>query len=268
MSNNYNIETDLEVEDVVNEEKEVFDDYEEEYEEITDFGDYSIADADARWGNMDFDQLVVEMEGLVSRGKRYFFSKTKRVVNGKDIAMLSEYIQAKFPEEITSANDIIAREGTIINDATAKANAIIATARKQETEISNSAKTYYAETIKKAQDDAATIIARANAQAEEMVQEHNITRLARERAEQIKNTTEQETQAMIARTTADCEELKAQAKEWTINMVEGARQFIAAGLSGYQNVAMTHLDNINIVNKQFMTEYAVQARNLGIDGNN
>ena len=58
------------------------DDVEEEYEEITDFGDYSAADAEARWGSMDFDQLVVEMEGLVSRGKRFFFSKTKRVVNG------------------------------------------------------------------------------------------------------------------------------------------------------------------------------------------
>lgn len=264
MSNFYNLE-DLEVEDVVSTGEE---DYEEEYEEITDFGDYSAADAEARWGSMDFDQLVVEMEGMVSRGKRFFFSKTKRIVDGKDIATLAEYIQSRFPDEIVAANDIIAREATIINDATAKSNTIIATARKQETEISNSAKTYYAETIKKAQDDAATIIARAKAQAEEMVQEHNITRLARERAEQIKLSTEQETQAMIAKATSDCEELKAQAREWTVGIVEGARNFVTNGLAGYQSVAMTSLDNINVVNKQFQSEYSVQVRNLGIDSNN
>ena len=262
MSNFYNLETDLEVEDVVATDEGAF---EEEFEEITDFGDYNAADAEARWGNMDFDQLVVEMESLVSRGKRFFFSKTKRIVNGQDIAMLAEYIQSRFPDEVVAANDIIARETTIINDATAKSNSIISTARKQETEISNSAKTYYAETIKKAQEDAATIIARANAQAEEMVLEHNITRLARERAEQIKAQTEQETQAMIAKATSDCEEIKAQAREWTIGIVEGARNFVTNGLAGYQGVAMSSLDNINAVNKQFQSEYSVQVRNLGID---
>ncbi len=265
MSNFYDLETDLEVEDVVSSDEDA---YEEEYEEITDFGDYNAADADARWGSMDFDQLVVEMEGLVSRGKRFFFSKTKRVVDGKDIAMLAEYIQSRFPDEIVTANDIISREATIINDATAKSNSIIASARKQETEISNSAKTYYSETIKKAQDDAAKIIARAQAQAEEMVQEHNITRMARERSEQIKLATEQETQAMIAKTTEDCEELKARAKEWTVGIVEGARDFVTNGLAGYQNVAMQSLDNINAVNKQFQSEYSVQVRNLGLDSNN
>lgn len=266
MSNFYDLETDLEVEDVLSSEEEEIEE-EEEFEEITDFGDYNAADADARWGDMDFDQLVVEMEGLVSRGKRYFFSKSKRVVDGKDIATLAEYIQNRFPEEITSANDIISREATIINDATTKSNTIIASARKQETEISNSAKAYYSETVKKAQEDAAKIIARAQAQAEEMVQEHNITRMARERSEQIKAVTEQETQAMIAKTTADCEELKAKAKEWTIGIVEGARGFVTNGLSGYQNIAMQSLDNINAVNKQFQSEYSIQVRNLGLDKN-
>lgn len=267
MSNYYDLETDLEVEDVASEEEGYQYDYEEEFEEITEFGDYSEADAEARWGSMDFDQLVVEMEGLVSRGKKFFFSKTRRIVDGKDIAMLCEYIQSRFPAEVTKANEIIAREATIINDATAKSNSIIAAARKQESEITNSAKTYYAETIKKAQDDAAAIIARAKAQAEEMVQEHNITRLARERSEQIKLSTEQETQAMIAKATADCEELKAMAKDWSVTVVEGARNFVTNGLAGYQSVAMSSLDNINAVNKQFQSEYSVQVRNLGLDNN-
>ena len=87
---------DTEVEDVVSSDE---DGYEEEYEEITDFGDYSEADAEARWGSMDFDQLVVEMEGLVSRGKRFFFSKTKRVVNGHDVDTLVQFMQEKFPDE-------------------------------------------------------------------------------------------------------------------------------------------------------------------------
>lgn len=74
MSRFYDLETDLDTE--AEEEFETLQsntiETEEEYEEITEFGTYDEAAAEDKWGNMEFDKLLIEMESLVSRGKKYF----------------------------------------------------------------------------------------------------------------------------------------------------------------------------------------------------
>ena len=177
MSNFYNLETDLEAEDVVSSGEES---YEEEYEEITDFGDYSEADAEARWGSMDFDQLVVEMESIISRSKRYFFSRTKKVVNGEDLKQLAQYIQKKLPTEIIAAKEIMTNQVAIIDEANRRKSEILAEAHKEENETVGRAKQYYSTTVQKAKDDAAGIVAHATEQATAMVMEDNIYKLAKE----------------------------------------------------------------------------------------
>ena len=260
MSNFYDLETDLEVEDVASDEAEY-----DEYEEIEEFGVYDEADAMAKWGEMDFEQLVAELEDMVARAKKFFFSKKKRLVNGEEMSHLAQYILDKFPAEVTAANDVLARKEKILTDANAEKDSIIANARHQEVETVNKAKTYYSETVKKAQDDAANIMARAKAQADEMVQETSIYKMAREEAENIKHATENEINAMVSKATAECNELKEQARQYAIAVTEGARNFIANSLAGYQGIAMNNLDQINKVNTQFQSEYAAQVRNLGID---
>ena len=137
MSNYYDLETDLGVEDVEAEggyeEAEDYEEY-ENYDVGSDFGNYNPEEADARWGEKDFDELVVEMESIVSRGKRYFFSKKKRVVNGEELAQLAQHIQNKLPSEIIAAKDIITRQVEIIDDANSQKASILAGAHKEETE--------------------------------------------------------------------------------------------------------------------------------------
>ncbi len=269
MSNYYDLETDLGVEDVATEgeEYEEYEDYEEyeQYDEPADFGNYSPEEADAKWGEMDFDQLVVEMESIIARSKRYFFSKKKRVINGEDLTHLAQHIQNKLPTEIISAKEIIARQVTIIDEANTEKENILAAAHREETDTVNRAKEYYSTTIKKAQDDAASIIARANEQATAMVHESNIYKLAREEAARIKEATEREVQAMIGKAAEECNALKEQARQYAIQVTEGAHNFVTNSLASYQGVAMGHLDQINKINAQFQNEYAGQVKVLGIN---
>ncbi len=267
MSHFYDLETDLDAE--VEEEFETLQsntiETEEDYEEITEFGTYDESAAENKWGNMDFDKLVIEMEALVSRGKRYFFmSNKKRIVEAEEIATLSQYIQNRFPQEMIDAKGIIDREAAIVDQATREANEIIANARKQESEIVANARSFYASTTDKAKSDAEGILKRAKAQAEEMVKEHSITRMAREQSEQIKTNTEVHVKSMIAEATAQCEEVKNQTREWAIGIVEGAHDFVVNSLAGYQNVAATSLEQINNVNRGFQAEYSNQAAKLGM----
>ena len=265
MSNFYDLETDLEVEDVSSGNEYDYEEEYEEYEEVTEFGTYDEDAADAKWGEMEFEQLVVELSDIIARSKKFFFSKTKRIVNGEEATHLVQFIQNKLPGEIITARDILEKETSIISAAKQEKESILAEAHKQELETVNKAKTYYTDTVKKAQEDAATIIAKAKQQAQELVEESNIYRMAREEAERIKENTERETQAMIAKATDECNELKEHAKQYAVSVTEGARNFVASSLAGYQGIAMTNLDQINKVNTQFQTEYAAQIRALGID---
>lgn len=269
MSNYYDLETDLGVEDVATEGEE-YEEYEEyeNYDDASEFGNYNPEEADAKWGEMDFDQLVVEMESIISRSKRYFFSKKKRVVDGEDLTHLAQHIQNKLPSEILAAKDILARQVEIIDEAGKERDSILAAAHREETDTVNKAKEYYSTTIKKAQDDAAGIVSRANDQATAMVQESNIYKMAREEAAKIKDDAMQQATAMVQEAARECEALKEQARAYAISVTEGAHNFITNSLAGYQNMAMTNLDTINKVHGQFQSEYANQVKVLGIGANN
>ncbi len=272
MSNYYDLETDLGVEDVATEGEyeEDYEEYEEydNYEDASEFGNYNPEEADAKWGEMDFDQLVVELESIISRSKRYFFSRKKRVINGEDLTHLAQHIQNKLPSEILAAKDILARQVEIIDDAGKERDSILAAAHKEETDTVNKAKEYYSTTIKKAQDDAAGIVARATEQATAMVQESNIYKMAREEAAQIENDANQQATAMIAEASRECDALREQARAYAVSVTEGAHNFITNSLAGYQSIAMTNLDTINKVHNQFQGEYANQVKVLGITPKN
>ncbi len=261
----YDIE-DLEVEDV-----EGSDDYmeeayeEEEYEEVREFGAYDHDAAEEKWKDLDFEQLVEQMSLYVSNAKKFFFSKSKRIVNGRDVDTLVQFMQEKFPEEFVKSKDIISREARIISDANDKADKLVSDAQNYKNETTAKSQAYYNDVVKKAQADAEAIIARANNQAAELVKEHNITRMAREESERIKAETEKTVQAMIAKTTGECNEYKKQANDYAKSIVQGAYNFITSGLAGYQGIAAKNLDDINKVNMTFQQEYAVQVKNLGIE---
>lgn len=244
-------------------------DDDEQYDEAGEFGEFDAEAAEERWKDKDFEELVAELAALVASGKKYlFFSKKKRVVNGFEIDMLSQYIQNKFPEEFAKAKDVLTRKDAILSEAQARHDATIADADSYKSKVHADAQAYYDDAVAKAEREAAAIIARAQAQAHDMVQEHSITRMAREESERLKAETERVCQERIAQTTQQAEELKKRARDYAASIVQGAYNFVRNGLSGYQSVAASSLDSINKVHQQFQSDYAVQVRNLGIENNN
>ncbi len=247
MANNfYDLETDLEVEDVNQDE--------DDFEDISEFGEYDEEDAETRWGSLDFEELVNELENFVATGKKFFFSKKKRIVDGEQITHLVQYITRKLPGEISEAKSIISNRDSIINNA-----------RREENSIVASAKEYYKSTTQKADDDADSIIKRAQAQAEEMVASHSITQAARVRAEEIKDNCQKEMNAFIAKTNSDCEAHKKMARDWAASTSQGSYNFVCEALSKYQNIAMNNLNQITEVYKKFQTDYENQMRTLRAD---
>lgn len=247
MSNFYDLETDLDVEDVDNGEDENF-------EDISEFAPYDEEDAETRWGSLDFEDLVGELENYVATAKKFFFSKKKRIVNGEEITHLVQYIRQKLPGEISESRSIISNRDSIISNA-----------HREENRIVTSAKEYYNSTTQKANDDAEKIISRAQAQAEEMVASHSITQAARVRAEEIKENCQKEMNAFIAKTNADCEAHKKAARDWAAGTTQGSYNFICEALSQYQAVAMNNLNQITEVYKKFQSGYEEQMKTLQAD---
>ena len=235
MANFYDLETDLEVEDVAQSE--------ENYEDISEFAAYDPQDADNRWGKLDFMDLINELENSIATSRRFFFSRKKRIVNGEELTHLMQYIQNKVPGEIAQSRSIIA----------------------EETRILDSAQSYYKSTTQSATDDADKIIKRAQDQAEEMVAAHAITQAARVRADEIKENCQKEMNALIAKTHEDCEAHKQQAREWALSTAQGSYNFVCDALSKYQNIAMNNLNQITDVYKQFQSGYESHMQVLQAD---
>ena len=144
-------------------------------------------------------------------------------------------------------------------------DSIISNAHREENSIVSSAKEYYKSTTQKANDDADSIIKRAQAQAEEMVASHSITQAARVRAEEIKDNCQKEMNAFIAKTNADCDAHKKAARDWAASTSQGSYNFVCEALSKYQNIAMNNLNQITEVYKQFQSGYENHMRTLGED---
>lgn len=246
MSNFYDLTTDLDVEDV--------DQDEDDFEDISEFGEYDEQDAESRWGSLDLEDLLNELENYIATSKKFFFSKKKRVVNGEEITHLVQYILQKLPGEVSEAKNIISNRDSIISGA-----------RQEENNIVTSAKDYYKSTTQKANDDADAIISKAKAQAEEMVASHSITQAARTRAEEIKDNCQKEMNAFIAKTNADCEAHKKFARDWAASTSQGSYNFVCEALSKYQNIAMNNLNQISEVYKQFQAGYETHMKSLQAD---
>lgn len=243
MSNFYDLETDLDVEDVSEQ---------RDYEDISEFAAFDAGNAESKWGQLDFTELVNELENYIATSKRYlFFSRKKRVINGEEVTHLMQYIQNKFPAEVTKAKGIIADR-----------DSILANARQEEKEIVESAQSYYKTTTQSATEDADKIIKHAQQQAEEMVQAHSITQAARVRAEEIMAQCKNDMDALVAQTRADCEAHKQQARDWAQGISQGSYNFVSDALGKYQTIAMNNLNEISEIYKQLQGGYESHMQSL------
>ncbi len=261
MSVDYDIQ-DLEVETLDTGYEETYEE-EDDYVEGGTFGDYDAEDAERRWGSKTFEELLAEMEDLVDSAKRFFFSKKKRVVDGFEINTLAKYMQDKFPAEFSRSTAIIAERDRIISEANATAESTVSSAKATADDTVKRADAYYRDAVAKAKSDAQAIIAQAQAQAHEMVQEHSITRMAREESERIKAETQAQTQQAIAAATQECAKLKSDTVQYCAGLVQAAHTFVNNGLSSYQSIAKSSLDSIAKTHTGIENEFANLMNVLG-----
>ena len=173
------------------------------------------------------------------------------MINGEEVTHLMQYIQNKFPAEVTKAKGIIADR-----------DSILANARQEEKEIVESAQSYYKTTTQSATEDADKIIKHAQQQAEEMVQAHSITQAARVRAEEIMAQCKNDMDALVAQTRADCEAHKQQARDWAQGISQGSYNFVSDALGKYQTIAMNNLNEISEIYKQLQGGYESHMQSL------
>ncbi|MBQ8028404.1 MAG: hypothetical protein IJ262_03230 [Clostridia bacterium] len=195
------------------------DDDEEVYEDVSEFGEYTDEEMSERWGNLSFEDLVFELENILAASKKYFFSKTKRVINAEEMTNLAKHITAKLPGEISEAKDIIATREKIITGARREADAI----RKD-------ADTYRTNTVNDADAQKKQIIAGAQAQAKQMVSEHEITRLANAEREKIIADAKARGRAIVDKAKADADAYIAEVTTWGNENLDGINQYIAGVL--------------------------------------
>lgn len=160
------------------------DEEEDEYEDPSEFDQYTQEETITRWGNLTFEDLVFELQNILGASKKYFFSKRKRVIDAEEMDNLLRVITEKLPGEIAQARETLEKRDRIISTAKSEASA-----------IHSDAESYKSTTEKNANAKAAAIVKEAKDQAANLVAEHTITQSAEKRAREIitaANTTKSE----------------------------------------------------------------------------
>lgn len=221
----------------------------EDDEEIYDdsvFEKYSEEEIRDKWGDMSFDDLLGELERIVTLSKKYlFFSKTKRVVNGQEMTNLIELILEKLPGEMQNARDIISSRDSIINSAQQEANA-----------IKTRADQYNASTIETANRNAASIVDGAKKKAEDMVSVHAITQQARAKAEEIIESANNAAYAHKAETKKVCDEHIATTMRWAQEAMQGSNEYANSLLSSVRGVMMKNVSEVDDIARRYAADYA------------
>ncbi|MGN1418155.1 MAG: hypothetical protein ACI4W6_02385 [Acutalibacteraceae bacterium] len=238
------------------------DDDEEYYEEPAEFRDYSEDEIEGKWGNFSFEDLVFELENILSTAKKYFFSKKKRVVDAEETVNLTKLITKKFPSEITKANEIIDEEQQIISDAKRNASVIKADADAYHSRKIQEADANAAKMIATAKSRAEQIIADAKAKAEQMVEDHTITQQARAAGAEIIDKAKQESRNIVEGTKANCQNYISDIVEWAEGNINGVNDYVFGLLGSAREAYVSGVKSIDSVKGKYKNDYEAQVSSL------
>jgi len=220
------------------------DEDEEEYEDVTEFGRYDDDELASRWGNLDFESLVLELESILASSKKFFFSKRRRIIDGEEMMNLANLIQDKLPDEITEAKKVIANR-----------NEIVANANRQAESITKAANDYSTNTTNEANARANQIIAAAQKRAEEMVAAHTITQQARISAEQITAAAKAQAEEIANKTNAACDAYIKKVMEWAAENMNGSNEYIYGILNASKDMLRNSITGIDNVLQKYGADY-------------
>ncbi len=141
---------------------------------------------------MSIDNLLKDMDTVLDEGKTVPFSN-KLMVDVEELKRLIEDIRLNMPMEITQAKKIAAERRDILNAAEAESENIIAKARQQ---------------------------------ADLMVEEHQITKEAREAARGIMQQAKNESEALISASKDNARDIMDKAEKWSGDMRRNASNYV------------------------------------------
>ncbi|MGN0468858.1 MAG: hypothetical protein ACI4GY_09055 [Acutalibacteraceae bacterium] len=238
------------------------DDDEQYYEEPAEFRDYSEDEIEGKWGNFSFEDLVFELENILSTAKKYFFSKKKRVVDAEETVNLTKLITKKFPGEIMKANEIIDEEQQIISDAKRNASAVKADADAYHSRTIQAADSKAASMIATAKSRAEQIIAEAKSKAEQMVEEHTITQQARAAGAEIVEQAKQESRSIVEGTKANCQNYISDVVNWAEGNIDGVNDYVFGLLGSAREAYVSGVKSIDSVKIKYQSDYEAQVASL------
>lgn len=249
------------------------DEGEEIYEERPEFRAYSDEEIDTKWGNFTFEDLVFELENIIGRAKKYFFSKRRRVVDAEEVMNLTRIIEIKLPDEIVKANDILDEEEQIISDAKRNASATKSeadayharTLHEADAQAANAIETANSTAkgiVDSAQEQARQIVAQAEAQARHLVSESNITKMAREQGAEIVNNARSDAANIIAGTNQNCEEYISRVVSWAEENIGGVNDYISMVLGKTRDLNATTIKQIDGVSAKYQSDCNEQMASL------
>lgn len=223
------------------------DDDEEEYEEVSEFRDYSDEEVNSKWGNFTFEDLVFELDNILGASKKYFFSKKKRVIDAEEMANLTKLVAEKLPGEIVDARSIIANRENLI-----------AGARRDAEAIKADADSYHQRTIDAAKAQAAKIIEDAQAKALELISEHEITRRSKEEGAQIVANAKAEGRSIIEKTSEECDKHIERVMQWANGNIDGVNEYVFGLLGAARESFVSGINSVDGVKNKYLNDFNAQ----------
>ncbi len=141
---------------------------------------------------MSIDTLLKDMDTIVEEGKVVPFSN-KQMVDAAELKRLIEDARLNMPNEITQAKKIAAERRDILNAAEAEAERILAKAREK---------------------------------ADLMIEEHQITKEAREAARGIMQQAKNESETLVSNARANASDIMDKAEKWSDDMRRNASNYV------------------------------------------
>ncbi len=141
---------------------------------------------------MSIDTILNDIDQIVEESKSVPFS-SKRMIDADEICQLVEDIRLNMPEEINQAKKIAQERRDILNEA---------------------------------QSSAEDIIAKARERADLMIEEHQITKEARENALGIIQQAKDEADALLSKARTDARNMTDKAEAWSNDIRRNASNYV------------------------------------------
>ena len=158
------------------------------------------------------EQIIAEIEEYIDSCRHQGFSGTKIIVNKEELDELLAELRLKTPDEIKKYQKIISNKDAILNDAKEKAE---------------------------------KILANANAQTSQLVNDHEIMQQAYVQAKEVVQNANNQAQDIVDNATTDANEIRMGAVQYTDELLSEVQKIITSTIDDLTNRYEAVMKNLN-----------------------